>query len=110
MKIFLFTRIFLMVLQKNELRKFIDKLENQYVFALIWIRLFYKYGKGQSTKSLLSQLKQTIDNKDEIFNMSGGEQTRDYLQVERITEYTVNIAIQTGNLSKKLLQRYTYNY
>jgi len=99
-----------MVLQKNELRKFIEKLGNQYVFALKWMRLFYMYGKGQSTKSLLSQLQQTIDNNNEIFNMSGREQTRDYLPVERVAEYIVDIAIQTGNLNKKLLQRYTYNY
>lgn len=53
------------------------------------------YGKGQSTKSLLSQLQQAIDNNGEIFNMSGGEQNRDYLPVERVAEYIVDKVILT---------------
>ncbi|HRO85730.1 MAG TPA: NAD(P)-dependent oxidoreductase [Niabella sp.] len=80
---------------KNELRMFIEDLKESYSFGYKWIRLFYMFGKGQNAKSLLSQLQQALDRGDEIFNMSGGEQTRDFLHVEKVAEYIVDIALQT---------------
>ena len=44
------------------------------------------FGKGQSDKSILSQLDRALDNGDDVFNMSGGEQLRDYLPVEKVAE------------------------
>ena len=52
------------------------------------------YGKGQNPGSLLSQLDKAIQKGDTIFNMSGGEQTRDYLPVEKVAEYIIRIALQ----------------
>ncbi|MCC6288007.1 MAG: NAD(P)-dependent oxidoreductase, partial [Chitinophagaceae bacterium] len=43
-----------------------------------------------------SQLQQAINRKDEVFKMSGGEQTRDFLPVEKVAEYIVDIAVQSG--------------
>lgn len=80
---------------KNELRTFIEDLKKSYSFEYKWIRLFYMFGKGQNAKSLFSQLQQALDRGDEIFNMSGGEQTRDFLPVENVAEYIVDIALQT---------------
>ena len=80
---------------KNELRIFVEGLKNKYSFEYKWIRLFYMFGEGQNAKSLLSQLQQALDNHDEIFNMSGGKQTRDFLPVEKVAEYIVDIALQT---------------
>ncbi len=79
---------------KNELRLFIEDLKKSYFFEYKWIRLFYLFGKGQNPKSLLSQLQQALDNQDSSFNMSGGLQTRDYLPVEKVAEYIVDIAVQ----------------
>lgn len=42
------------------------------------------YGSGQSLKSLLSQLDHAIDEGMESFDMSPGDQLRDYLPVEAI--------------------------
>ena len=81
---------------KNNLRVYIENLKSRYFFTCKWIRLFYMFGKGQSAKSLLSQLQQALNNKEEIFNMSGGEQTRDFLPVEKVAKYIVDIAVQTG--------------
>ena len=78
---------------KNELRIFLEELQTQFAFSLKWVRLFYMYGEGQNSKSLLSQLQTALDKGDEIFNMSGGEQERDYLPVEKVAEYTVTIAL-----------------
>lgn len=79
---------------KDELRKFTELLQDTYLFVFRWIRLFYMYGKGQNSKSLLSQLEQAIANGDQAFNMSGGEQVRDFLPVEKVAEYIVKIALQ----------------
>lgn len=81
---------------KNELRKSIELLHQQYSFAFKWIRLFYMYGKGQNQNSLLSQLDKALQNGDLVFNMSGGEQTRDYLPVEKVAEYIVKITLQNN--------------
>ena len=79
---------------KNELRKSIEQLQQQFSFSFKWIRLFYMYGKGQNSNALLSQLDNALKNGAAIFNMSGGEQTRDYLPVEKVAEYIVQISSQ----------------
>jgi len=81
-------------LAKNELRLYAEELKNQFLFSFKWVRLFYMYGKGQNPGSLLSQLDKALQEGDKIFNMSGGEQTRDYLPVEKVAEYIVRIALQ----------------
>lgn len=78
---------------KNNLRNFIDQLQKKYTFSFKWIRLFYMYGKGQSPKSLLSQLENALNN-NEMFNMSGGEQIRDFLPVENVADYILRIVMQ----------------
>ncbi len=67
---------------KDKLRRHLQELQNEYPFILQWVRLFYLYGKGQNPKSLLSQLDRAIDASEPVFNMSGGEQIRDYLPIE----------------------------
>ena len=79
---------------KNELRIQLQQLQQQYPLVLKWIRLFYMYGKGQNPNSLLSQLDAALAAGEPVFNMSGGEQVRDYLPVEKVAEYIVSIALQ----------------
>ena len=69
---------------KDTLRKSLQLLQTHYHFDFQWVRLFYMYGPGQNPKSLLAQLDTAIDNNDNVFNMSGGEQLRDYLHVEEV--------------------------
>ena len=79
---------------KDTLRKYIQQLSKKYEFQIKWIRLFYMYGRGQNPKSIISQLNKALDSNEKIFNMSGGEQIRDYLPVEKVAEYIVKIALQ----------------
>ncbi|WP_207515592.1 NAD-dependent epimerase/dehydratase family protein [Longitalea luteola] len=79
---------------KHLLQVQLQQLQQQYPFMLKWIRLFYMYGKGQNPKSLLSQLDAALAAHEPVFNMSGGEQVRDYLPVEKVAEYIVKIALQ----------------
>ena len=81
-------------LGKDTLRKFIEELNKFFKFNFKWIRLFYMYGEGQSSKSILPQLNKALDNNDEVFNMSGGEQLRDYLSIEKVAEYIIKISLQ----------------
>ena len=61
---------------------------------LTWARMFFLFGEGQFPKSLLPQLKAAVARGDKIFNMSGGEQLRDYLPIEQAAEYLVSLALQ----------------
>jgi len=81
-------------LAKDTLRKFLEQLQQKYRFLFKWLRLFYIYGEGQSEQSLLSQLEKAIRKGKKRFNMSGGEQVRDYLPVEKVAEYIVKISMQ----------------
>lgn len=80
---------------KDKLRKFLEDLQLQQSFNLKWVRLFYMYGKGQNPNSLLSQLESALQREDAVFNMSGGEQLRDYLPIETVAENIVKIALQS---------------
>jgi nucleoside-diphosphate-sugar epimerase len=79
---------------KDELRRYLEQLQQKFSFSFKWVRLFYMYGEGQNSNSLLSQLDKALQNGDEVFNMSGGEQTRDYLPVSTVAENIVRIALQ----------------
>ncbi len=78
-------------LAKDTLHKFLVIMQQKELFTLQWARLFYIYGQGQGVNSLLSQLDQAIDNGDPSFNMSGGEQLRDYLPVEEVAQRLVSL-------------------
>ena len=69
---------------KDFIRKYLQELKKEYTFRLHWARLFYIYGKGQNPNALIPQLDQAIDNGETVFNMSGGEQIRDFLPVTEV--------------------------
>lgn len=73
-------------LAKDNLRQYLEFLAKELPFTLQWARLFYMYGKGQNQKSVLSQLDTAIDSGTPEFNMSGGEQLRDYLPIEAVAQ------------------------
>ena len=52
------------------------------------------YGDGQSPKSILPQLDKALEKNEDVFNMSGGEQLRDYLPVSEVAENIVKISLQ----------------
>lgn len=78
-------------LAKNTLRLFLQALQAQRPFVLQWARLFYLFGPGQNAGSVLAQLDRAIDAGEPHFNMSGGEQLRDYLQVQEAAEYLATL-------------------
>jgi dTDP-6-deoxy-L-talose 4-dehydrogenase (NAD+) len=79
---------------KNDLRLYLESLEKDYAFTLSWVRMFYMYGEGQNPKSLHSQLMKAIRDGAKEFDMSPGDQLRDFLPVEKMAEYIVSITLQ----------------
>ena len=78
---------------KDELRAHLQRLRQRRPFNLPWARLFYLHGEGQAPGSLLPQLEAAIARGDAAFNMSGGEQLRDYLPVGEAAGYLVQLAL-----------------
>jgi dTDP-6-deoxy-L-talose 4-dehydrogenase (NAD+) len=81
-------------LAKNTLRLFLQNLQQVQPFTLQWARLFYLHGEGQNPNSLLAALDRAIDAGDDSFNMSAGEQLRDYLAIETAAGYLAAIVQQ----------------
>lgn len=80
---------------KNALRTHLEFLKTEKPFNLTWCRLFYLFGEGQSEASLLPQLKAAVREGLEEFNMSGGEQLRDYLSVLDVAR-TISMIAMSG--------------
>ncbi|WP_213941420.1 NAD-dependent epimerase/dehydratase family protein [Pseudomonas sp. dw_612] len=78
-------------LAKNTLRLFLENLQKVQPFTLQWARLFYLHGEGQNPNSLLAALDRAIDAGDDTFNMSAGEQLRDYLAIDTAAGYLAAI-------------------
>jgi dTDP-6-deoxy-L-talose 4-dehydrogenase (NAD+) len=78
---------------KDALRKELERLQSVRPFDLTWTRLFYLHGPGQAAGSLLPQLDRAIARGDATFDMSGGEQLRDYLPVTEAVRQLVALAL-----------------
>lgn len=78
---------------KNALRCQLEYLKATRPFQLAWARLFYLYGEGQAESSILPQLRRAVERVEPLFNMSGGEQLRDYLPVTTASRHLVSLAL-----------------
>jgi len=83
-------------LAKYTLLKLLQQVQKKSSFHLKWVRFFNVHGTRQHTNSLLYQLDQAVTNKQPVFNMSGGEQVRDFLPVEKAADHLVKIADQNN--------------
>lgn len=83
---------------KDYLRQQLEFLKSVTPFKLIWGRLFYMYGEGQPGSSLYSMLKDAVLRGDKTFNMSGGEQLRDYLSVTEVARSIVKLALSERDI------------
>jgi len=83
---------------KDMLRQQLQYLKSTIPFNFTWGRLFYMYGEGQSKNSLFPLLKEAALRGDQVFNMSGGDQLRDYLPVEEVTRQIVQLAMAQSDI------------
>ena len=63
---------------------------------IVWARLFYPYGDGQSANSLYGQFQLACKSGAELFPMSPGDQLRDYLPVEEMGDLLSRLALTDG--------------
>lgn len=61
---------------------------------LTWLRLFYLFGPGQAPSSLYSQLRDAVARGDESFDMSPGDQLRDFLPIEEAARTVALLALR----------------
>lgn len=80
---------------KNKLRLFLEELHTHDQFVFKWLRLFYMYGEGQNPTSIIPALQRALNEGQAEFNMSLGDQERDFLPVEQVAAYIVQAALQT---------------
>lgn len=83
---------------KDALRKQLSFLKMTSDFKMIWGRLFYMYGEGQPETSLYKQLMNAIKHEAKVFNMSGGEQLRDYLPVKEVAKTIVVLSLSQRDI------------
>jgi dTDP-6-deoxy-L-talose 4-dehydrogenase (NAD+) len=74
---------------KDSLRKKLFFLQSLYNFELIWARLFYIYGENQAKTTLYGSLVDKIRTGADSFDLSEGEQLRDYLHVNEVADLIV---------------------
>lgn len=81
-------------LAKDTLRKALELYAADRNVSFKWLRLFYMYGRGQNPKSLLAQVEAAALRGDATFNMSKGEQLRDYLPITDVASTIVQAAMK----------------
>lgn len=81
---------------KDSLRRQLEFLGDVHPFSMVWARMFYLYGDGQPETSLYAQLHAAIHRGDPSFNMSEGEQLRDYLEVREAARKIVALALDSA--------------
>lgn len=79
---------------KDTLRRYLEELCKEHDFHLKWVRLFYMYGDGQSPNSLIPQLIAAAGRGDATFDMSPGDQQRDFLPIGKMAGNICAIALQ----------------
>jgi dTDP-6-deoxy-L-talose 4-dehydrogenase (NAD+) len=87
---------------KDTLRRQLEFLKSTSPFNLAWARLFYLFGEGQAESSLYSQLRRAVADGKSVFQMSRGEQLRDFLPVDVVAGRLVELALEgadTGPLN-----------
>ena len=79
---------------KDVLRRRLAALQQEHPFRLRWLRLFFMYGPGQPARSLMAQVDRALATGREDFDMSGGEQLRDYLPASEVAALIAKVALQ----------------
>ncbi len=82
---------------KYQLHQHLLKLQEVLKFKLNWLRLFYTWGPGQNPASLIPQLEQAIREGRKSFDMSHGEQIRDFVPVQKVAACIARLAANDSN-------------
>lgn len=67
--------------------------EKNKILNLKWGRIFYPYGKGQQS-GIIASLDMAIESKKKIFNMSSGNQVKDFVEINSVIKQIYKILHQ----------------
>jgi nucleoside-diphosphate-sugar epimerase len=79
---------------KDSLRRALAAPAGATPFDVRWLRLFYLYGSGQAPTSLYSQFRTAAARGDRTFDMSAGDQLRDFMRVEDAAVAIAEVALR----------------
>ena len=79
---------------KDSLRKSLELLTKDSNVTFKWLRVFNVFGKDQHPKTLFGLLDTAILEKKTTFKMSGGEQLRDYIDIEDLAIMITRVSLQ----------------
>ena len=82
---------------KNNFRIYIDKLIKNKNIIFNWLRIFYLYGAREPKKTLIGQLKYAIKKNKKSFKMSSGNQYKDYVSINVLTNLIMRLIINDYN-------------
>ena len=82
---------------KCQVNTALEKLAEAKDIKLSWLRLFYMYDENQSSNSLYPSLITALKNNDTTFNMSKGDQKRDFLPAEIMADNICKLALSDSN-------------
>jgi dTDP-6-deoxy-L-talose 4-dehydrogenase (NAD+) len=84
-------------LAKDTLRKYLELAKNDNKFEFQWLRFFYLYGEGQKNYTLYGSLQNAINNKAKDFEMSHGNQERDYIEITELMNKIIAVIEKPQN-------------
>lgn len=79
---------------KKLLYDYLEGLKTEFDFSCKWIRVFYVFGEIYGRKNLYTMLNTAIGEGKETFDMSAGEQIRDFLTPQQIATIITQISVQ----------------
>jgi nucleoside-diphosphate-sugar epimerase len=82
---------------KDVLRQQLEYLAARHGARVTWARLFYMWGPRQGSHSLFQLMQAAAARGDEFFDMSQGEQLRDFLPVADVADALVRLALHPSN-------------
>jgi len=78
-------------LAKDFLHKTLRLYQSIKKYDLIWARLFYIYGDGQDETTLLGKFDKALNDGDEYFNMTYGEQLYDFMHINDAVKSIISL-------------------
>ena len=76
---------------KDSLRALSKALFESSGIEYAWLRIFYPYGEGQNSNSLIPTLKRAIEKGDEYFDTSQGDQIRDFIHISDVAKAFIKV-------------------
>lgn len=76
---------------KDTLRKTLQLLQRDKKFILQWVRFFYLHGKNKKTPGVLESLESAVRRGERNFDMSMGDQLRDFMSIDRAVEFVSHL-------------------